>query len=67
MRAGRDLRRERFAAIWPSALTDLACPMMYALIRDGQIVEVLSFVPCAAPGETVMPMREAIALGIPYA
>jgi hypothetical protein len=41
--------------------------MMYALIRDGQIVEVLSFMPCAAPGETVLPMREAIALGIPYA
>ena len=67
MRDGRDLRSERIAAIHTAALTDLRDPMMYALIRDGQIVEVLSFEPSAAPGETVMPMREAIALGIPYA
>lgn len=41
--------------------------MLYAVVRDGQIVEVCGYEPCPAPGETVLPMREAIALGIPYA
>lgn len=67
MRTGRGLRRERIAAILVAALTDRAAPMLYAVVRDGQIVEVCGFIPCPAAGETVLPMREAIALGIPYA
>lgn len=41
--------------------------MLYAVLRDGQIVDVCEFYPCAAVGETVLPMRDAIAWGIPYA
>ena len=41
--------------------------MLYAVVRDGQIVEVCWYFPSTSDGETVVPRREAIQLGIPYA
>ena len=41
--------------------------MPWAIVVDGQIIEVCFFEPETRPGERAMPLSEAIADGIPYA
>jgi hypothetical protein len=40
--------------------------MLYAIVRDKVIIEVCDFVPALREGESIMPMKEAIAQGFPY-
>jgi hypothetical protein len=40
--------------------------MLYAIVRDKVIIEVCDFIPALREGESIMPMKEAIAQGFPY-